>query len=305
VPAVSAATAHDAISIDGNSGFTSANGVVSGTGTDLDQYIIEGWSINAPSSECITILNTDAYFIIRDCVLEFSGYGPHIKLDNVTNGRIEWNAISNNGNGIYLSHSSSNTIANNTSTRRYQLRIFLLHTIATTPSTATHLLSPPLHTIAKHISSTASASPLNLILSNNRQQHRLQRLFDIAIATQRQHHLRQHRHTSAARHRIYSSSGNQVTERAPEQLINAYDAPHPPGLQPVPDYTGGHNMTDRRHPLHNALKTDPHPIVLRPPAPDITSSPPNASVVPHRHNNCGVSSSSASINAPHALIVNE
>jgi hypothetical protein len=47
LPAVSAAaTPHDPIEISGNAGFTLGNGVVSGTGSSSDPYIIEGWSIS-------------------------------------------------------------------------------------------------------------------------------------------------------------------------------------------------------------------------------------------------------------------
>jgi len=280
VPAVSAATAHDAISIDGNSGFTSANGVVSGTGTDLDPYIIEGWSINAPSSECITILNTDAYFIIRDCVLEFSGYGPHIKLDNVTNGRIEWNAISNNGNGIYLSHSSSNTIANNT--------------ISSTALGISLSTSSSSNTIANNTVSNA--------------------LFDIAIANSNDNIISGNTVTNASSNgiRIYSSSGNQVTWNALlNNSINAYDATASStwDFNLYSDYTGpddnNDGIGDIPYNITGGSRQDPHPIVLRPPAPDITSfSPANASVVPGTGTiTAEYSSSSASINASACLLI--
>ena len=55
--------------IDGNSDFTTTNGVVSGSGTSYDPYIIEKWSINA-SQECgISISGTNAHFIIRNCYI--------------------------------------------------------------------------------------------------------------------------------------------------------------------------------------------------------------------------------------------
>src|SRR2546426_10672179 len=38
---------HPPISIEGDAGFTPANGVTGGTGTPSDPYIIEGWEINA------------------------------------------------------------------------------------------------------------------------------------------------------------------------------------------------------------------------------------------------------------------
>jgi len=123
LPAVSAAaTPHDPIEISGNAGFTLGNGVVSGTGSSSDPYIIEGWSISNDTTCCISISNTDAYFIIRYCELNCSETSAcAISLNNVTNGRIEGNAISSScasviDYGIYLDSSTSNTISNNTLT---------------------------------------------------------------------------------------------------------------------------------------------------------------------------------------------
>jgi len=104
------------IYINGNAGFTAANGVVAGDGTVGDPYIIENWDISAENAHGIWINNTTAYFVIRNSVVEngwWTYYG--IYLDNVMNGRIE-NCISqNNSLGINLEHSSNNTISNNTS----------------------------------------------------------------------------------------------------------------------------------------------------------------------------------------------
>jgi len=120
LPAVSAAaTPHDPIAISGNAGFTLGNGVVSGTGSSSDPYIIEGWSISNDTVYCISISDTDAYFIIRYCELNcYATSMRAIYLDNVTNGRIEGNAITSGGAsvtdyGIYLDSSGSNTISNN------------------------------------------------------------------------------------------------------------------------------------------------------------------------------------------------
>ena len=43
----SAYITHDPIYIDGNADFTPANGVKSGSGTQSDPYLIEGWDIKA------------------------------------------------------------------------------------------------------------------------------------------------------------------------------------------------------------------------------------------------------------------
>ena len=110
------------ICIQSDDQFTSANGVVSGSGTQANPYIIEGWTIDASSAGgttnagVITISNTTKYFIIRNCSVtngvDVAYYG--IDLDHVVNGEIENNTCSGNTEGIYLYFSSNNTISNNT-----------------------------------------------------------------------------------------------------------------------------------------------------------------------------------------------
>jgi len=80
------------IRINGDGDFTPLNGVVAGSGTPHNPYIIEGWEINATDGgACIYIGNTTAYFVIRNCRL----YGTSeywivagIHLQNVSNGMI-------------------------------------------------------------------------------------------------------------------------------------------------------------------------------------------------------------------------
>jgi parallel beta-helix repeat protein len=106
---------HNPISINGNSQFTSANGVVSGSGTVDNPYIIQGWAIDASTANGIDIQNTTAYFIVRNCLVE-NGENSYcgIYLDNVINGKLENNNCLNNDNSIYLDSSSYNTLTNNT-----------------------------------------------------------------------------------------------------------------------------------------------------------------------------------------------
>ncbi len=108
-------TPHDPIYISGNSGFTDANGVTNGTGTAGDPYIIENWDINTSTAAVgIYIGETDAYFIIRDCVVYDGGdSGNGVCFSYVQNGKIG-NVISyNNYRGIRLDSSSNNTIISN------------------------------------------------------------------------------------------------------------------------------------------------------------------------------------------------
>ncbi|MEM4308098.1 MAG: NosD domain-containing protein [Thermoplasmata archaeon] len=110
------------IHIESNSQFTAANGVVGGSGTENDPYIIEGWVIDANGNTyCIWIENTDAYFVIKNCnvynATDFGSMPPSgsgIALKNVTHGRIENNTCNRTNIGIYLYGSSKyNLIANN------------------------------------------------------------------------------------------------------------------------------------------------------------------------------------------------
>lgn len=100
---------HKPIWIPKNSHFAiNASGVTSGKGTESDPYIIEGWEINATEETGISIYNTTAYFIIRNCRI----YGNEtdcfsaIKLSNVVNGTIENVVFCNKpkGEGICLNN---------------------------------------------------------------------------------------------------------------------------------------------------------------------------------------------------------
>jgi len=124
---VSAYTPHAPIYIDGNSGFTNASGVVWGSGTELDPYIIEGWEIDLYSlhSPGIHISNTNAHFIIRN-VFAHSGNWDYmiivfdgIYMNNVANGYIEQCILSDNQNGIGLWNSNNINITCNDFSNNY------------------------------------------------------------------------------------------------------------------------------------------------------------------------------------------
>jgi len=116
---VTVTPAHAPIIINGNSGFTAANGVSGGSGTASDPYIISGWNINGwnypsawnPPNATIAITNTTSYFVIQNVVAAGAGVGPGIRLNNVANGVIE-----NSTMGAYMASplwvaSSKNIIA--------------------------------------------------------------------------------------------------------------------------------------------------------------------------------------------------
>jgi len=66
-PVYAGLTSHNPIYIIGNAGFTPANGVVRGSGTENNPYIIENWDISTENTDGIHIRNTTAHFVIRNC----------------------------------------------------------------------------------------------------------------------------------------------------------------------------------------------------------------------------------------------
>lgn len=112
---------HPPIRILGNGDFNRQNGVLSGSGTEEDPYLIASLEIDAAGHEFgIYIENTTAYFIIRDSKVFGANQGEGwerasgIQLRNVRNGRIENCAISGNREqGISVYDSSQNTIETN------------------------------------------------------------------------------------------------------------------------------------------------------------------------------------------------
>jgi parallel beta-helix repeat protein len=112
-----ALTTHSTISIDGNAGFTNASGVVSGSGSEIDPYIISGWDINASAIDGIRVFNTDAYFVIKDCYIHdgrpnYAG----IYLFRCSNGTVVNNTCTNDGWGIFTYLTDNNTLVENTCT---------------------------------------------------------------------------------------------------------------------------------------------------------------------------------------------
>jgi parallel beta-helix repeat protein len=104
------------IRIYDDSMFDAEHGVVRGSGTKDDPYIIEGWKIDASKGVGIYIRDTESYFVIRNCLIEngsrseipFEG----IVLERVRNGRIENCIFRNNRYGIRVYESSNITIVN-------------------------------------------------------------------------------------------------------------------------------------------------------------------------------------------------
>jgi len=130
-PVHAALTPHAPIYIDGNAGFTAPDPVNGGgSGTENDPYIIENWD-----TYVIWIVNTDAYFIIRNCHVH-GAQGDGIVLDRVTNGKIENVVTFANDGGIYL-HDSGNNIISNCAFYNYSWGIYLYHSSYNTIANST------------------------------------------------------------------------------------------------------------------------------------------------------------------------
>jgi parallel beta-helix repeat protein len=130
IPASISYTTHGVITINGNAQFNNSafpsNGVVSGNGTFSNPYIIEGWNITALGSPGIRILNTNAYFIIRDCYVHDGGSSTlGIYLVNCVNGVISNNTVSHNSSGVFLQSSSGNVLSNNTFNLNVHMAVYL------------------------------------------------------------------------------------------------------------------------------------------------------------------------------------
>jgi len=109
---VSGYTSHDPISIRQNSHFNSAQGVVGGSGTPSDPYIIEGWDIDTSTRVGISIVDTDAHFIIRDVLIGSdtpSEWGIYLRQS--ANGRIERATLFGNIDAIYMYYSDNITVS--------------------------------------------------------------------------------------------------------------------------------------------------------------------------------------------------
>lgn len=83
-----------------------------GSGTPTNPYIIECLILKGNStSKCITIKNSNVYFIIKNCIIS-NGY-QGVYLLNVSNGKLFNNSIVDNNYGIYLSGYHSGIVQNN------------------------------------------------------------------------------------------------------------------------------------------------------------------------------------------------
>lgn len=101
------------INISSNSEFVTAG--ASGVGTRSDPYVLENLSISS-SGTCISVRNTNAYFIIYNSILESGNNEPAIQFDNVEHGQIILSEISKglttSTSGIQISDSQDISVSN-------------------------------------------------------------------------------------------------------------------------------------------------------------------------------------------------
>ncbi|MFX1513353.1 MAG: nitrous oxide reductase family maturation protein NosD, partial [Promethearchaeota archaeon] len=120
-------TPHANISV--NSDAELATVAVSGLGTEIDPYVLEGWNITTSGVPAISIKDTTKYFLIRNCWVNtgaaFNAHG--IFIHNVTRrtATILNNICGNSRNGIYIKKSGNSTVVNNLCSYNTQYGIYL------------------------------------------------------------------------------------------------------------------------------------------------------------------------------------
>ena len=101
---VTSATPHAPISITSNADFESQGWP--GSGSIDDPFVIEGLFIRIEEGSCISVYKTDAYFVIRDCILDVEepddGWTSGVLLERVLHARVENCNISRVAYGIKM-----------------------------------------------------------------------------------------------------------------------------------------------------------------------------------------------------------
>ncbi len=105
------------ILIQDDKDFDEEHGVIGGSGTTSDPYLIEGWNIDASQGDCsnrscaaIAIQNVSLSFIIRNVSVRGRMYDDGVRLSDVRNARIEGTTITTGGTGILVIASTNLTI---------------------------------------------------------------------------------------------------------------------------------------------------------------------------------------------------
>jgi parallel beta-helix repeat protein len=130
------------ITILGNSDFTEENGVLSGSGTAADPYVIAGWEIGVPpgASYGVQIENVTAAFVLRGLVLNGAGEvdGAAIRIAFAAGGTIEDCTIASSVNGIEIASSTDVALRDNV----LYVRGIGLRVTGESPSEYRHAIEP-------------------------------------------------------------------------------------------------------------------------------------------------------------------
>ncbi|MFN3346619.1 MAG: right-handed parallel beta-helix repeat-containing protein, partial [Candidatus Bipolaricaulaceae bacterium] len=97
--------------------FTAENGVIAGSGTAGDPYLIAGWTIQVPAGEPfgVRVENTRKHFVLRGCRILGAQHpqGAAIFLHNVANALVEDCFVQDSVNGIRIQSSRDLVVREN------------------------------------------------------------------------------------------------------------------------------------------------------------------------------------------------
>ncbi len=96
---------HEAINISGDDAFITANGVRGGTGAQDNPYVIENWRIESTTHTAVTINDTSAFVVIRNCSIwsnNYRGAADGISISRARNVLIENVTLANLRVGVNI-----------------------------------------------------------------------------------------------------------------------------------------------------------------------------------------------------------
>lgn len=96
------AAPHAPIVIASDADFTRENGVMTGSGTPDDPYVISGWEIEAGAGVGILVKRVSAAFVIRDCRITGRPQGTGVSVVSARGARVEGCRFVGLGTGVFL-----------------------------------------------------------------------------------------------------------------------------------------------------------------------------------------------------------